>query len=785
MDRFLHYLLSALLLLPLSAMGARSSHLSGAPFDLAIANEERLIEMLKKSGKISSYASRSEAETALYAMLKQRQTAAMDAVQNLSESAQFNSTVPQKHFGSANFGKGYQAKKHFRGGSSRPDSVEDEIYEGGVNQAKLLTVLIEFPDYPHNSVLPEDTDMYYENYTKAHYESLLFNEDGFSGPNGETLITMQGYYKSQSGGSYGVTGAVAGWYMASKNAAYYGANDPYSENDMAPRELVIEALLAAQADPDVNLADFDIEDRYDLDGDGDYWEPDGLVDHVQIIHSAIGEEAGGGALLEDAIWSHRWNLDDILTLDDTATDITYWGGVMAAYDYTIQPIDAAPGVICHEYGHDLGLPDEYDTMYSGRGEPVSYWSLMASGSWTGKVAGTQPTGFSAWSKEFLQDTMGGNWLTGARLHIDDLNFRGERLLLDQAATKGTNNDVVRVDLPDKKTVVVEPASGEWVYFSGSGDDLYNYLVTEVDLTTATTAALEFKANIDIEEDWDYAYVAVNGVAIPGNITTDFDPFGQNFGNGITGKSDGWIDAVFDLTAYVGEVVSLEVYYITDAYVSNPGLYLDDISIVTDGGSTLIADAESDLSDIGLSGFTRDMGYVLSTHYYLMEWRTHKGIDEGLKYIPVADQYMSSNEGLLLWYVDDYFSDNWVGVHPGDGYVGVVDADQRTLVWSDGYVASTRYQIHDAAFSLKPASFLWLLLDDPEAGEISMFDFFNRPKPFFSDHLSYLSPEIPDAGRVIPHYGLHIRVIANSRDGTVGKVKLSRVPAIGTWREGGY
>ncbi|MCZ8486632.1 immune inhibitor A [Vibrio lentus] len=35
------------------------------------------------------------------------------------------------------------------------------------------------------------------------------------------------------------------------------------------------------------------------------------------------------------------------------------------------------------YGHDLG-PDEYDTQYTGKGEPVSYWSIMSSGSWAGQ-----------------------------------------------------------------------------------------------------------------------------------------------------------------------------------------------------------------------------------------------------------------------------------------------------------------------------------------------------------------------------------------------------------------
>ena len=51
---------------------------------------------------------------------------------------------------------------------------------------------------------------------------------------------------------------------------------------------------------------FDKWDRYDYDGDGDFNESDGYIDHFQAIHAGEGEEAGGGAQGVNAIWSHRW-----------------------------------------------------------------------------------------------------------------------------------------------------------------------------------------------------------------------------------------------------------------------------------------------------------------------------------------------------------------------------------------------------------------------------------------------------------------------------------------------
>jgi len=176
-------------------------------------------------------------------------------------------------------------------------------------------------------------------------------------------------------------------------------------------------------------------------------------------------------------------------------------------------------------------------------------------------------------------------------------------------------------------------------------------------------------------------------------------------------------------------VEIAILYLTDAFVINPGLYVDDVSVVADGTTLFFDDAENPL--FSLAGFVQDPGYVETPHYYLMEWRTHHGVDIGLKHVPVGEQLMEYNSGLLVWYVDDYFSENWVGIHPGEGFLGVVDADQKALFWGDGVVASTRYQIHDAAFSRRPSSFLSLTISDPELGEIDLMDYFIWPVVSFS------------------------------------------------------
>ncbi len=37
-------------------------------------------------------------------------------------------------------------------------------------------------------------------------------------------------------------------------------------------------------------------------------EPDGIIDHLMVVHAGVGQEAGGGKLKDDAIWSHRSKL---------------------------------------------------------------------------------------------------------------------------------------------------------------------------------------------------------------------------------------------------------------------------------------------------------------------------------------------------------------------------------------------------------------------------------------------------------------------------------------------
>ena len=71
---------------------------------------------------------------------------------------------------------------------------------------------------------------------------------------------------------------------------------------------VADQKAAGKTDAQIKkiVSQYDIRDRYDYDGDGNFDEPDGYIDRFQIIHAG-GDQADGDPIYgEDAIWSHRW-----------------------------------------------------------------------------------------------------------------------------------------------------------------------------------------------------------------------------------------------------------------------------------------------------------------------------------------------------------------------------------------------------------------------------------------------------------------------------------------------
>jgi len=165
---------------------------------------------------------------------------------------------------------------------------------------------------------------------------------------------------------------------------------------------VAMAAMAA-ADPDVNFA------AYDTDGNGRI-SSDEL--HITII--LAGYEGSYGNSPTPDTWRHHWSLNPGIVLDGMLVGDGNWGGgysMLGELDPNGNRIEY--GLICHETGHDLGLPDLYDVSQNSEG--IGEWGLMGSGDWcnTG-VLGDCPAHIDPYHKAVMK------WLAPTVVHVDQL-----------------------------------------------------------------------------------------------------------------------------------------------------------------------------------------------------------------------------------------------------------------------------------------------------------------------------------------------------------------------------
>ncbi|KEK23556.1 immune inhibitor A domain-containing protein [Bacillus gaemokensis] len=757
---------------------------STSPIDDHLIPEERLAEALKKRGVIDSSASNEETKKAVEKYVEKKKgdkagkeevtgdnvtKEASDFLKKVKDAkADAKQKVEQPADGS---GAGAVPAKGALNGKVPTTSAKAKEYNGEVRKDKVLVLLVEYADFKHNNIDKEPGYMYSKDFNQEHYEKMLFGDEPFKLDDGTSIETFKKYYEEQSGGSYTVDGTVTKWLTVPGKAADYGADagDGHdNKGPLGPRDLVKDALKAA-VDSGLDLSEFDQFDQYDVNKDGNQNQPDGLIDHLMVIHAGVGQEAGGGKLGDDAVWSHRWTVGQKPhEIEGTKSKVPYWNGKMAAFDYTIEPEDGAVGVFAHEYGHDLGLPDEYDTKYSGSGEPVQAWSIMSGGSWAGKIAGTTPTSFSPQNKEFFQKTIGGNWANIAEVDYNKLNRGiGYATYLDQSVTKTARPGMVRVNLPDKEVKGIQPEFGKKYYYSTKGDDLHTTLETPLfDLTKATNAKFDFKSLYEIETDYDL--LEVHAVTEDGKATL-IDTIGKkNVKDGADTTLGKWVDKSYDLSQFQGKKVKLVFEYVTDGGLALNGFALDNATLTVDGNVVFSDDAEG-TPQFKLDGFVASNGIETKKHNYYLEWRNYAGADEALKFArgPVY------NTGMVVWYADSSYTDNWVGVHPGTGFLGVVDSHPEaiagTLNGKPTFKDSTRFQIADAAFSFNQTP-AWKVVS-PTRGTFVYDGLPGVAK--FDDSKAYINKQIPDAGRILPKLGLKFEVVGQADDNTAGAVRLYR------------
>ncbi|MFJ1803439.1 immune inhibitor A domain-containing protein [Streptomyces sp. NPDC088180] len=649
------------------------------------------------------------------------------------------------------------------------------------------------PGPAHNKIAKPDpkkdnSTAWKADYNQKHFQELYFGE-------GKGVHSLKTYYEKTSSGRYSVEGEVSDWVKVPYNEARYGSNYCGQSNCANVWDAVRDGVNAWVADQQAkgrtdaeikaNLAEYDEWDRYDFDGDGNFNEPDGYIDHFQLVHAGEDESAGGGAEGTNAIWAHRWyaygtnagatgpagNKAGGAQIGDTGI----WVG-----DYTVQPENGGLGVFAHEYAHDLGLPDLYDT--SGGGEnSVGFWSLMSAGSWlgTGKgEIGNLPGDMTSWDKLQL------GWLDYDKAKAGKTSLH--KLGVSEYNTE--NPQALLVELPKKAvtTTVVKPAEGAKQWWSDMGDDLSNTLTHSVDLTGKSKATLDLSGWYDIEAEYDYLYTEVsdnggaNWTALDGTADGKALPRDASDKPALTGVSGAYQKLSFPLDAYAGKKVDLRFRYQTDGGAGGKGFAADAITVTADGAALFSDNAEGDDNGWTAKGFSR-IGESFTQdypQYYIAENRQYVSYDETLKVGPYnfgfsgtrpdwVEHYAYQN-GLLVWLWDTSQKDNNTSVHPGQGLILPVDAHAKPLKWKDGSLLRNKIQPFDAPFSWYPnEGFTLHNADVPLRIKPSL------GAPAFDDRKgTYWYKENPTGSVKVSDTNTRISIVQEPRNGSTMRVMVS-------------
>jgi len=735
------------------------------------------------------------------------------------------------------------------GGTNRAIQLDDgtKVDYPVTQKAQLLSFLVEFGGAgPLEGQIPppEDSDnstYWKSSFDRQHFQDMFFN--GMPEQDGESFKKL---YTEMSSGRFELDGDVSDWVQVAQPESYYGANTFHGQED--PERMAdfiqdtADAWYAAQggsaADIQDYLARFDVWDRYDADHDGNYNEPDGYIDHFQAIHAGAGEEAGADP---STIWSHR---SGAAYWANTGPDIagcsacTHQGGVEIGnsgyyvLDYTTEPENGGLGVFAHEFGHDLGLPDYYDT--NGGDNSTGFWSLMSAGSWLGHgdgTIGTTPGQMGATEKYYL------GWY-GARQPdgsyadlavVDGLAAEPQTVALGpsyRATTRGAQ--AVLVTLPDG-----EQADGP---FPGSADGAYLYsglhdstssLAQSPPVTVPADGGgdqvLHAQVAYQIEPDFDYAFLEVsddNGASwttVPTNRSVDpqhEDPDNNPATDlGITGVSGApasedpwwsfspdWVSLSADLSGYAGDTVRVRWRYDTDPRTHGSGLAVDGLT-VGDLTTTFGSVAGWDFDDF--TSVADNVYAVEYSRYYLAENRQYRGYDRTLETGPYSWDYDNTaynrvdqfpyQDGLLVWYANGLYGDNDSTLHPGAGAALPVDSGSDLQLWLDGSGVPTawtdgRLQTYDATFDVDQTDPLELTREVRDSEDLQTLTVPSRPSiPVFedADPDAYLDDLVPPFtlwySTSVAGAGTEIQVV--SSDETTGRmvVKIGKrfVAALGT------
>lgn len=230
---------------------------------------------------------------------------------------------------------------------------------------KGLVILMQFKDVSFKTANAKTV-------FNSFFNTVGYTEHGNAG-------SVRDYFLAQSYNKLTINFDVVGPYTTKNTMDYYGAHNGDS-NDYHPTEMVAEGVDAAEKDG-VNFSEYD-------------WDKDGVVDQVFVIFAGYSEAQGADP---NSIWPHEFRLSAVgqqRHYDEVTID-TYGcaSELRGTFGTTLDGI----GTACHEFSHCLGLPDMYDTKYSG-GWGTGYWDVMCAGCYNDNTC--TPAGYTSYERWF-------------------------------------------------------------------------------------------------------------------------------------------------------------------------------------------------------------------------------------------------------------------------------------------------------------------------------------------------------------------------------------------------
>ena len=230
-------------------------------------------------------------------------------------------------------------------------------------------------------IMVEFSDVKFQEASTIEKYSRFMNEEGYNEDSPTQQVgSVRDYFLSQSRGMFDPTFDVVAKVTLDKSCAYYGG-DTYT-TDPNIRTMLSDAITMAEKQG----VDFDkYEQKY-------------VVPNIIFIYAGYGQATGGS---DDTIWPHASELGNYYGQIGNHIFSSYFVG-NELYGGSGNRL-MGMGVMVHELGHVLGLPDIYDTQYTYQASdaPMGDWSVMDSGEYYPQSTGYAPVGYNAYERSYM------------------------------------------------------------------------------------------------------------------------------------------------------------------------------------------------------------------------------------------------------------------------------------------------------------------------------------------------------------------------------------------------